>query len=293
MTAGLSKLFQVGYADFCAIWKIDDPQDWEPPFVVREAGVFIPAPSRHLLKQLTPAEIGRVSHPTGNPEEAVLSFPCSLEEMMSWERDRIGEFSNAALVGWMQGRVRMDRPSMSDADLLLLFQVERADAIRLLPHVAPSHPLPTFPCSLDALLQWCDDDAEERPWVAPPSNAGIVQLIKERLAQLAPVEGSASKKLGARERNNLRRVVLGLGKEDPKKMAQPDWEAVSREEFYLEIAKACKAGNFSLNKGSIAGIEEQLKKALEAGWFEAPMPLEKTLRKIIGEVRSFCERPKR
>lgn len=285
-----SKIFQVGYADFCAIWRIDDPMNWEPPFVVREAGVFIPPPSPALIRQLTPAELGRVSHPTGSPDEAVLPFPCSLEEMMDWERDKVGEFGNEALVMWMRGRVEQHSHSIEDSSLL--FQITREDAIRLLPHVDPFQPFPSFPCSIEALLEWCDDDAGERPWIDPPSNESVVRLIKGRVIPLALAEGPTLRALNTRERNNLKKIVLGLGGV-ASQTNQPDWEELSRDELYRLIDTACARASFSLDKGSIAGIERQLEIAREKGWIEDPVPKEKLLRSIVKAVRAASEQPKR
>jgi hypothetical protein len=283
VSLGATKIFQVGYADFCAIWQIDDPLDWEPPFVVREAGVFIPPPGRHLLQVLTPAELGAVSHPTGNPDEAVLPFPCSLEKMMSWGHDRVGEFSNTALAGWMQGRVRQHHHSMDDD--LSLFQVDRADACRLLPHAGPSHPLPTFPCSLDALLQWCDDDTEERPWIAPPSNEGIVRLIKGRLIKSGwPSSERSTSELRTHQRTSRVNIILALSG-DPR----VDWDSKSRAELHQAIITRCEASHIPLGKGK-GGADNIAQAVHAAAKCEKPLitsatPKKDTILKILAEIR--------
>lgn len=289
MRKSRSKIFQVAAADFCAIWRIEDPSDWEPPFVVREGGIFIPPPSQHLLRVLTPAELGAVSHPTGTPDEPVLPFPCSLEEMISWARATVGEVSNLALVSWMRGRVTQHSDPMCESPPLP-FQINEEDAHRLLPDAEPSRPFPNFPCPIEALFEWCDSE-EKQHVVAQPSNERVVRLMRKRMTSLPPPEETGTRKLGGRERNSLMRIVLGLGGRDAQ-FHQPEWESLSREEFYLLIAAACKKGNFSMGRGSIAGIEKQLEEAAIAGWIFAPWPKKQTLRDILDAVRDLVGRSK-
>lgn len=281
MNTSLSKVFQVGYADFCAIWRIDDPMDWEPPFVVREAGVFIPAPSPALIRQLTPAELGRVSHPTGSPGEPVLPFPCSLEEMMDWERDKVGEFGNEALVEWMRGRVEQHGHLM-DGDTSLLFQINREDGLQLLPHADPSGPFPAFPCSIETLLEWCDDDAGERPWVDPPSNESIVRLIKGRVTMSGLGAESSAAALRTHERTSRENIILALGGD-----ATIDRDSKSRNELNQEIAELCEARHIQLakGKGGADSIARAVVAAAESGVITSASPRREAIRKILAEIR--------
>lgn len=224
MSMDLSKLFGVHYSDFRTLWDIDDPMDWEPPFEVRKTGVFIPTPSEHMLRQLTPAELVRVTHPTGNPDDPVLSFPCSLEEMMRWGFENgLGDFSNTRLIDWMRTRVELNRGfaewSTLDAIADQLFELEKEGAEGLLAYIEPGATHPTYPCSINTLLEWCQearekwcaDESIKRPQVEPPSNESLVRLVTGRLPQKQPSLKIGTDRMRTHEQTSRVNIILALG----------------------------------------------------------------------------------
>jgi hypothetical protein len=266
----LSKLFRLGYPDFLAIWQIDEPMDWEPPFEVLESGLFIP-PTKYA-HMLTPEELMVVSHPTGNHNESILPFPCTIEQMMEWASDwKIGDCSNSRLVAWMTARVEHLRHMSAWVELNTvadqLFQIDRDDASRLLPHVAPCFSFPTFPCSIDSLLEWCDGEGQKLPRSSLPSNESIVRLIKERLGQ--------TEMLDPRVRNNLVNVIVALGGDDAT-----DWDMKSRSELNQAIVTRGDGGK----RLTVPKILKAIAKAYADGLISSKSPGKDTIRKILHEL---------
>jgi hypothetical protein len=287
VSADITKVFQVGCADFCAIWRVDDSMRWDANCVVREAGVFIPPPKRAYILML--AELVAISHPTGDHNEPVLPFPCTLEQMMELASDRgTGDCSNRRLVAWMSARVENLRHMSAWMTLNTvadqLFQVDREDAIRLLPHADPSHHFPTFPCSLDALLQWCEDDTEEGHRIAQPSNEGIVRLIKGRLTRSGLPSESSTPELRTHQRTSRVNIILALNGD-----RDVDWDRKTKQELHQAIVTQCEANHIPLGKGK-GGTDSIARAVVAAAELETPLitcatPKKDAIGNILKEIR--------
>jgi hypothetical protein len=299
-----SDLFRVSYVDFYVLWAVNDPLDWVPPFEVREVGIFIPTPKRLHRGLMTPEQLASITHPTGNPNEPVLAFPCSLGDMLAWGRDYELDCQSSVLVDWMHHRVERNRCLTAGASLNIiaerLFEVNQKEAETIIPGFKSRAMHRSHPSTINTLLKWrsdalkvwTDGKRRRRPQVGSPSNEAIVRLIEGRLAEYVFPKKEEIKPLKTRERNNLRKVILGLGQQPPRSN-QPNWEALSREAFYPLIATAFKEGNFALVEGSKLAVAKQMLVAEEKGWIEHPLPQEKLIGDIIKAARNFLPSPKR
>lgn len=299
-----SDLFRVSYVDFCVLWEVDDPLDWVPPFEVREDGIFIPTPKRLHRGLMTSKELAYITHPTGNPNEPVLAFPSSLGDMLAWGRDYELDCQSSVLMDWMLSRVERNRCLTAGASLNTiaagLFEVDQREVETIIPGIKLRAIQLLYPCTISALLKWrsdalqawTDGKTRRRPQVGSPSNEAIVRLIEARIGEDASPKKAEIKPLKTRERNNLIKVILGLGQQ-ASQFNQQNWEALSREAFYPLIAAAFKDNNFALDEVNKQLVAKQMLVAEEAGWIEHPVPKEKLIGEIIKGARNFLQSPKK
>lgn len=291
MSVDLTALFRVGYTDFVGIWKINEPLDWCPPFEVREQGIFIPTPQH--ATQLTPAELAAVSHPTGNPEEAILPFPCSLQQMFVFLQDGgIGACSNLQLIAWMRARVENLRNRTawlrlnSIADVLFL--VTREEAKQLVPQLRPDASQITFPCAIDVYLDWCEDELAPPPRPKRPSNDAVVGLVCDRLAAFFEpgIPACDSEPLSPLRRSGMTNIILALRGEGGQS-DQPDWDSMNRGQFLRNIKALCLDQRISIQKGrgGVANIVSLIVTAHQKGWITSNSPAKDTVGKILNEIR--------
>jgi hypothetical protein len=290
-----SHLFRVGYDDFFTLWDIDDPMCWQARFKVRQDGIFIPTLSETLVKKVSPDKLAFVSHPTGNPDEPLLAFPCSLEDMMGWGVDYSEiDFSSSVLILWMRGRVDFNRKLAAGSALNTiaskLFQVNRSQTKEIFQYIDPKAIHPEYPCPIDTLLSWRQDavnawvacESLDRPYVGPPSNAAIVRLIKERLSRRLAVAEAQSLPQGNYKTSSLVNIILALGGS-----AQIAWDRQTRDKLQHTIALLCKREGISLDGGEDGAkeIARKIQRAAVAGKITSNTPMEETIGKVLKVIR--------
>lgn len=79
------KALELGYADFIALCNVEDPKQWDSRFEVKNDGVYL----AELSVSLTKAERASLTegHPTGNLNEPMLRFPCTLDSVEAFLRN--------------------------------------------------------------------------------------------------------------------------------------------------------------------------------------------------------------
>ncbi|MCZ8015168.1 MAG: hypothetical protein O9274_05675 [Limnobacter sp.] len=93
---------QVGYSDFVLLCQVENPNDWLG-YLLKSEGVYLHEVSSEAF--LTPAERAELtSHPKGNPAEALLQFPCSIDDLESFfdQQSLHGQLDAFQMVRWFQ-----------------------------------------------------------------------------------------------------------------------------------------------------------------------------------------------
>jgi hypothetical protein len=253
---------------------------------VRANGVFIILPEYGDM--LEPEELQLFLHPTGNRDEPILPFPCSLDELMQFfpREEYGGKPAPELLVKWMSGRVDILRRRHGcewlDAIADTLFLVHDEDLSMLLPEIDGTLTQPECPCSLLELLIWCDGDDIGETRSGQPKSASIVQLIENRLLAGFTSDG---REMNAREKNSRLNIIVALSI-DAKIVSLKDWESASRDALNARIAQLMKLTNIPIDKGKGAAlkVESAVRRAQEGGDLLEFTPRVKTIRAILNEL---------
>lgn len=79
----------IGYSEFVSLWGIEDPKNLDYGFVLKPDGVYVDVPEDWLF--LTPEERSAVTeHPKKDLTKPILSFPCSVRELLEFEELQCG-----------------------------------------------------------------------------------------------------------------------------------------------------------------------------------------------------------
>jgi hypothetical protein len=192
-----ASLFRVGVDDFKNILNVDTPERWGPRYRITSEGVFVPPfDKRDRPEILTVAQRAMLSSPGGEPNKPLLTFPCTLNQLIDWSREELAiSLDNKRMVQWMRARVRTWRGNAGwkwlDQIATGLFKVGASDFSALIQDDAEREQTPGLPCSLSKLIAWCYGDDIGKPRAHQPSNNSIVRLIQDR------VEGALRDHAGA------------------------------------------------------------------------------------------------
>lgn len=109
---------QVDYSDFVLLCRVETPNDWLG-YLLKPEGVYLQPVSNDIY--LTPAERAELtSHPKGNPAEALLQFPCSIDDLENFfdQQNLHGQLDAFQMIRWFhkkQLKTNTNYPKMNEA----------------------------------------------------------------------------------------------------------------------------------------------------------------------------------
>lgn len=109
---------QVDYSDFVLLCRVENPNDWLG-YLLKPEGVYLQPVSNDIY--LTPTERAELtSHPKGNPAEALLQFPCSMDGLENFfdQQNLHGQLDAFQMVRWFhkkQLKMNTNYPKMNEA----------------------------------------------------------------------------------------------------------------------------------------------------------------------------------
>ena len=173
-------------------------------------------------------------------------LPCSLKELLNFcEEEGYGELPNEPLVGWMVGRVELNRHRAAwewlDAIAEKLFEVESADLKRLEIEVYESSECRAPPRNLRDLLAWCDGDDIGQARANQPQNAQITALVLDKVRTLSGEIHSdpACTPLHVNTRRAYEDVIRLL-ENAPGVLSKASQESFWRTETSANLTKLCR-----------------------------------------------------